>query len=259
MQSHEQKRSRRKPHFSCKHAQALLSRTCRCVALTWVTLLTLATAGCERSALSDGLPDTQDCSTCHGSKVNAAPPKAVNGSWSTTDLGVGAHQAHLVAGQVAAPVACNECHQVPTELLDHPDPLSRPASVIFGTKANRNGAAPVWSRGSASCTDTYCHGGTLSGAENRPVPIWTNLDGSQLRCRACHGYPPGAGHPTSNACYTCHGNVVNPNGTIRDLTRHIDGNVDYDPSAVDAGAAGSGGTGGTGTSSKVTAGAGGSS
>jgi hypothetical protein len=52
--------------------------------------------------------------------------------------------------------------------------------------------------------------------------------------------------------------VVNSNGTIKDLTRHINGTVEYDLSAVDAGAAGSAATGGTGAASTVVAGAGGS-
>jgi predicted CxxxxCH...CXXCH cytochrome family protein len=258
MQPHEPTRTRRKPPFFSGQASSLPVPIMRCATLPSVMLLTLATGGCERSALSDGLPSTHDCSTCHGSNVNTAPPKAVNGSWGTTDIGVGAHQAHLVAGHVAAPVACDECHQVPTDLLNHPDPLSRPAPVIFGINAARNGARPVWDRASASCTDTYCHGGTLPDVANRPVPIWTNVDGAQLRCRACHGYPPAAGHPMSNACYTCHGSVVNSNGTIKDLTRHINGTVEYDLSAVDAGAAGSTATGGTGAAGTVATGAGGS-
>jgi predicted CxxxxCH...CXXCH cytochrome family protein len=244
---------RREPPSSSGCARSPLAPT-RCAALSCAICLTYAAGGCERSALSDGLPSTQDCSSCHGSKVNAAPPKAVNGSQSPADIGVGAHQSHLVAGHVAAAVACDECHQVPTDLLSHPDPLGRPAPVIFGMNATRDGAAPVWNRIGANCTDTYCHGGTLSGAASRPVPVWTNLDGSQLRCRACHGVPPAGNHPTSSACYTCHGAVVSPNGIIIDLTRHINGYVDYDASAVDAGA---GGSGGTSTTSTAVAGAGG--
>jgi predicted CxxxxCH...CXXCH cytochrome family protein len=259
MRAHEPLRTRREHPEDLTPCWRVFSHTvAKRAAMPGALLLTLATASCERSALSDGLPDTQDCSSCHGSPANAAPPKAVNGSWSTTDIGVGAHQAHLMAGHVAAPVACDECHQVPADLLTHPDPLGRPAKMIFGTNASRNGAAPVWNRASASCTNTYCHGATLSGAANRPLPIWTNLDGSQLRCRACHGYPPAAGHSTSSACYTCHGDVVNPNGTIKNLTRHIDGNLDYDASAVDAGVAGATGTGGTGATSTVVTGTGGS-
>ncbi len=178
---------------------------------------------------------------------------------STTDIGVGAHQAHLVAGQVAAPVACNECHQVPTDLLTHPDPLGRPAAVIFGTKASLHGAAPVWDRASASCANTYCHGAMLSGAADRPNPIWTKVDDSQLSCSSCHGYPPAGNHPNSGDCYACHGDVVNPDETIKDLTLHIDGTVEFYVPAADAGAAGAVSTGGTGATSTAVSGAGGTS
>jgi len=259
MQAHDPKRLSRMPFLSCESAASLLGPTTRRVAPFAVILLTLASASCERSALSDGLPATQDCATCHGSNVNAAPPKAVNGSSSTTNIGVGAHQAHLIAGQVAGPVACDECHQVPTDLLTHPDPLGRPAAVIFGTKARRHGAVPVWNRASASCTSTYCHGAMLSGATDRPAPIWTNVDARQLGCNFCHGFPPAGNHPNSQDCYACHGDVVNSDGTIKNLTLHIDGDVQFYVPAPDAGAAGAASTGGAGNTSGAVSGAGGSS
>jgi predicted CxxxxCH...CXXCH cytochrome family protein len=255
MQPHEPKRTLRKLPLSCNRATSQLVSTTRRTAFSGV-LLTLALGSCERSALSDGLPATQDCSTCHGSQANAAPPKAVNGSWSTTDIGVGAHQAHLVAGHVAAPVACSECHQLPTDLLAHPDMAARPAAVIFGARASLHGSVPVWDRASASCADTYCHGARLSDAATRPAPIWIKVDGEQRSCRSCHGYPPAGNHPNSGTCDTCHGDVVNPDGTIKDMTRHIDGNVDFYVAPSDAGAVG---TGGTGASSAAASGAGGTS
>jgi len=199
MPSTEPRITRRKQPLSHERSASQPVASTRRAAVAWVMLLTVTLASCERSALSDGLPSTQDCSTCHGSKANAAPPKAINGSSSTTDIGVGAHQAHLVAGHVAAPVACNECHQLPTDLLTHPDPSGRPATVIFGAKASLHGAVPVWNRASASCANTYCHGAMLLDAEYRAYPIWTQVDGSQLSCTSCHGYPPAGNHPTSGA------------------------------------------------------------
>jgi len=53
-------------------------------------ILVLAELGCQRSPLGDGLPGKLDCSSCHGNKDNAAPPLALNGSTSTSDIGVGA-------------------------------------------------------------------------------------------------------------------------------------------------------------------------
>lgn len=259
MQTHDPRRMYRVPPLSHKIVTSRLAPTTSQAASLSVMLLALALRSCERSALSDGLPATQDCSTCHGSNVNAAPPKAVNGSLSTTDIGVGAHQAHLIAGKIAAPVACDECHQVPTDLLNHPDPLGRPAAVIFGTKAGLHGAVPIWDRTSASCADTYCHGALLSGAADRPAPIWIKVDGAQLGCSSCHGYPPAGNHPNSDDCYACHGNVVNPDETIKDVNLHIDGNVEFYLPAADAGAAGAGSTAGSGATSAAVSGAGGTS
>jgi predicted CxxxxCH...CXXCH cytochrome family protein len=188
----------------------------------------LAIFGCERSRLGDGLTETQDCSSCHGSPGNSAPPLAVNGSSSTTEIGVGAHQIHLFGSVISGPVACSECHRVPTDMLTHPDLLARPAAVVFGSRASLNGAGPAWDRASASCSNTYCHGATLSGATIRPAPIWTKVDGSQRNCMSCHGYPPAAPHSASAACDAagCHADVAGPGATIKNPARHVDGIID---------------------------------
>ena len=257
MQPRNPERFSRKPLR--EGAASRLAPAARRAAPLSVMLLALALVSCERSALSDGLPPTQDCSTCHGSSANAAPPKAVDGSWSTTDIGVGAHQAHLIAGKIAGPVACTECHRLPSDLLSHPDPLGRPAAVEFGTKARLHGAVPIWDRNSASCAGTYCHGALLSGAADRPAPIWTKVDDQQLGCTFCHGFPPAGNHPNAPDCYTCHGDVVNPDATIKDVTLHIDGDVQFYVPAPDAGAVGGVSTGGTGAANGAITGAGGAS
>src|SRR5512138_922289 len=85
------------------------------------------------------------CTDCHGDAsrpsadpvVRAAPPTGPGGERDTTEPAVGAHQAHLVAGHVAKPVACAECHVVPTA-LEHSDGA---AQVRFGPDATRGGTA----------------------------------------------------------------------------------------------------------------------
>jgi predicted CxxxxCH...CXXCH cytochrome family protein len=183
--------------------------------------------GCERSSVSDGLSESTDCSSCHGNAGNPAPPKAVNGSSNTTEIGVGAHTAHLVGSNRARPVACVECHPMPTDLITHPDISGRPANVTFGTLSTLNGAVPVWDRATVTCRNTYCHGATLSGSETRVAPLWTKVDGSQRNCASCHGFPPGGTHPTSVQCETCHGDVAGPGGTIKTPQRHVDGVLDF--------------------------------
>ncbi|MBN2196071.1 MAG: CxxxxCH/CxxCH domain-containing protein [Polyangiaceae bacterium] len=202
------------------------------------TVLALALAllglACQRSQVTDGLPETMDCpdcpqtmrcSSCHGSAEDPAPPTAVNGSSNPAELGVGAHQAHLESS-LGRPVECAECHVVPSDLLTHPDPLNRPAPVVFGSIATAAGAAPTWDRASATCASTYCHGATLPEAAIRTAPEWTRVDGTQKACTSCHGNPPGGVHPASSACENCHAAVAGPGGTITNAVLHIDGKVD---------------------------------
>ncbi len=188
--------------------------------------LALLLLACERQPLSEGLPETLGCSACHGNAVNSAPPKGVDGATGTDQIGVGAHQAHLVAGRVAAPVACEACHVVPTSLLTHPRLEGGPAVVTFAGRATLSGAVPAWDRNTAQCSNGYCHGGTLPEAATRAGPVWTRVDGSRLACTSCHGNPPGGSHPANPSCEACHGDVVGPGGVILAKERHIDGIVD---------------------------------
>jgi len=62
------------------------------------------------------------CTSCHGNPtgtgtVAAAPPTGTHAETATTTLAVGAHQTHLQGNAIAGPVACTECHTVPTSVL----------------------------------------------------------------------------------------------------------------------------------------------
>jgi predicted CxxxxCH...CXXCH cytochrome family protein len=192
-----------------------------------VALLWLWGSGCERIPLADGLPDKLGCSSCHGGSDNAAPPQAVNGDTGTETIAVGAHQPHMLGSSIAGPVACSECHIVPTIMngTDHPDPLGRVAPVVFGVLGRKEPAAPVWDRNVKTCTNTYCHGSTLRGGKERPAPVWTRVDGSQVMCDSCHGNPPGDTHPNDDKCEACHGEVVSAGGVIKNPPLHVDGIV----------------------------------
>lgn len=219
-------------HQSASSRQSRISNAvAQCLRERATILLVIATGllcwGCERTNLSDGLPDKQDCSSCHGRAGDPAPPVAVNGSSSTSDIGVGAHQAHLVAGKVSKPVACAECHVVPSNVLNHPDPLGRPATVTFGSQASHSGAAPTWNRDQASCSNTYCHGSTLPESSTRKAPLWTRVDGSQRSCTSCHGNPPGGAHPANTKCELCHSAVMSAGGVFKSIALHINGKVDF--------------------------------
>ncbi len=167
------------------------------------------------------------CNSCHGSAGdsndprNWAPPADLSGNTSTSARGVGAHQSHLQASSWHAAIECNACHVVPTTLMDsgHTDsPL--PAELTFGALAKADGAAPSWD--GTTCSN-YCHGQTLPPGANT-TPSWTTVDGTQAQCgTSCHSLPPGGSHPANDACYLCHGAVVDANRTIINPSLHING------------------------------------
>ncbi|MBL8619642.1 MAG: CxxxxCH/CxxCH domain-containing protein [Myxococcales bacterium] len=163
------------------------------------------------------------CDSCHGSAGQSAPPRDTSGNTATTARGVGAHRAHVAGGAWHAPVACADCHRVPTasNSVGHRDsPL--PAELTFSARA---GTTTAWN--GTRCSNNYCHGGTLGAGGSAIAPVWTQVDGTQTTCASCHGAPPPAPHPTDPNCGSCHPTMTPGNNTtITDPTRHIDGNVD---------------------------------
>ena len=187
---------------------------------------------CERTRLTDGIASSDRCTACHGTPGNAAPPYGLDGQWHTTDLGVGAHQVHLIAGTIGANVPCQECHPIPADLLSHPNWSGLPTTVTFGGLASLSlptstTGVPIWDRATATCTNVYCHGATMADATQRTPPVWTRVDGSQKACNSCHGNPPkDSNHQTTMGCEACHGVVVGAGGVITNRARHVDGKVD---------------------------------
>ncbi len=91
---------------------------------------------------------------------------------------------------------------------------------------------PSWSRATATCASTYCHGATLLGG-TATAPNWTLLDGSQAACTACHGSPPSTGRHAVHAisfglyCETCHPIAA---GRPVDPALHVNGAKDMNQS-----------------------------
>jgi predicted CxxxxCH...CXXCH cytochrome family protein len=109
--------------------------------------------------------------------------------------------------------------------------------VVFGGMALAQGAAPSWSRATATCSATYCHGGTLAGGSNT-APDWSKPGLGQAACGTCHGLPPAAfpspAHPVyvySALCFACHPATatVDPGGqnTIVPGGSHLNGSVEF--------------------------------
>ncbi len=167
------------------------------------------------------------CDGCHGSSVNAAPPRDLLGNTDTTQPGVGAHQAHLVGRGFARVVGCQECHAVPSGVVA-PGHLNGVTEVRFTGVALTNGATPVFTGG--TCANSACHDIAhftgAPGGGTSTIPEWTRVDGSQRTCTSCHGAPPPPPHPAVSACETCHHNVT-AQRTFVQPERHVDGTVDF--------------------------------
>jgi predicted CxxxxCH...CXXCH cytochrome family protein len=188
----------------------------------------------------------QNCRLCHGNPEHSNPPKSLYGDTAVTALGVGVHMTHRYP-RFSASVSCDECHrdfngfEDPLHIGDNPDGI---AEINFGPLAHDTLGGPIrpdpqWNRNTATCSSVYCHGTFKDGNANA-VGIWTNP--ASVVCGTCHGNP-NTGNPTPqpngqfnkphysfmtiNSCYICHGSMINPQGVITDMTKHVNGEVNY--------------------------------
>ena len=195
--------------------------------------------GGEAGAAGTGAtgPWPEGCDTCHGSAENPAPPVDLDGNSDTSSPSVGAHQSHLKDGSWHGPVACSECHTVPSAATWDPAVPSHMNGVNdldWGPLAKTGDYDPA----TGSCSSTYCHGGEFGadapGSTSNRTPTWTVVDGSQVSCgTSCHTLPPGGAHSTSTGCESCHGDVISaitlgdpPTVTWANASLHINGTVD---------------------------------
>ncbi len=180
------------------------------------------------------------CMECHGDAsripnvpgtdiyLASSPPASSPGAPPSS---VGAHLGHvnpMPASAVMPPLACAECHQVPTDDVHAMAPPAR--TVVFGTLASTGAASPTWVAGTAGCAATYCHGNfSFNGVSGSTVtPIWT--DTAPIGCASCHGMPP-TGHPlvqgtSAVSCSGCHPTSVDASGAIVSGGAHLDGKAD---------------------------------
>jgi predicted CxxxxCH...CXXCH cytochrome family protein len=192
----------------------------------------------------NGLPDTSavGCTTCHGDPARVAhlpgtdanllssPPAAPA---NAPAYATGVHEGHVnptAASALMAPIACAECHVVPTDSTHAKTPPTQ--KVVFGAFSRTGGASATWSAASAGCSATYCHGNFTFGAVKGAVATATWTSTSPVTCTSCHGMPP-TGHfavaapVTAASCAACHPDAVNADGTInRAGGAHLNGKSD---------------------------------
>jgi predicted CxxxxCH...CXXCH cytochrome family protein len=194
----------------------------------------------------------QPCNSCHGDATvpaanlipgdpRNAPPIDIGKNTSTAFRGIGAHQLHMATNNWSKPVACSDCHMVPTSVdaVGHND-TTLPAEVIFSAIVSASGS-PAADWNGSTCTNTTCHGSTLrnpkatgtpgSAGGTTHNPVWTGpLDGSQVKCNSCHGTAadpsglPPPPHSTDGACDKCHTDMSS--ATVFSMpAQHVDGTV----------------------------------
>lgn len=172
-------------------------------------------------------PANATCTSCHGdanrtaiagadANLKSAPPRGTKGETAATTRAVGAHLSHVnTADMRATPIACSECHVVPTA-TNH---SNGKVDMAFGTLARTGNAAPAWN--GTTCTASYCHG-NFPGGNAAAAPNWTT---DTMTCTSCHGAPPATGdHLRGNhqfACSGCHGTGYSANAVNKTL--HING------------------------------------
>ncbi len=208
----------------------------------------LLLAGCNRARPNAGSPPTlvtvpaggpaggtvtvalEICTICHGDLsrsrvifingadplVPVAPPLGTGGETVASAPAVGAHLAHLVAGELANAMLCSSCHQIPAIVQEH-----SAQKIFFSGLAVQQGAQPNYNT-DGTCSNAYCHGNFANGnASNKPA--WTGS--GQAACGTCHGLPPGGSHPSvaPGSCGTCHPGYT---GASVNVATHINGMVD---------------------------------
>jgi len=184
-----------------------MTKTNTLSALAAVLAAALAAAGCSSDPAEKG---GEDCAGCHAGRADGAPADA-------------AHALHLDGGALARPVACAECHPLPSSGDQHRD---GDVQVTFGAFARTGGATPSWN--GARCSGVYCHGSGGSASS----PLWTKVYGTQTACGGCHAQPPSAnGHPQVALAYCsgCHASTIKTDGTlVAGSAAHLDGSADVD-------------------------------
>ena len=170
------------------------------------------------------------CNSCHGTDPNTGgPPPDLEGNSDPQYPGVGAHTNHLQASATHGPVACSECHVVPS-VVPTADNLGHaagtpPANVTFGTLAISGNNSPVFDATTQSCSGTYCHQ-AYNPANN---PNWTAPLDSTKACGTCHALPPPLPHPQITDCSQCHAQVIDADRNFANPALHVDGIIEANP------------------------------
>jgi len=209
------------------------------------------------------LSGVPECVRCHYNPTGSQPSVDSEAARAPE---VGAHLSHLdrdgngaTAHNITTPVACSDCHVVPSGVGDagHINDGTAGAELTFSGRAVLKGQSPDWNNITpGACTNTYCHAptlpnGTADGANRAPdfsTPVMTGAATND--CVQCHQAPPDPSVITSHQgkglanCVECHVDTDSYDSgtdtyTFGDLTKHINGSLDVSACTACHGASGS--------------------
>lgn len=167
------------------------------------------------------------CDTCHAGPATV-PFHDLLGRTDAKLPTVGAHEAHLRSSRYRGPLACDECHTVPSKVTDPGHIDATPGRVFVakpaaGGLAWTDGATPAYDPSTGKCSNVYCHGGgTKLGADQAGFlvrsPAWTGAE-TQGACGSCHALPPVDGRAehdggTVLGCVACHAKSITATGKL---------------------------------------------
>jgi predicted CxxxxCH...CXXCH cytochrome family protein len=220
------------PEFHAAGANAGLRacQDCHGVDLTGGATTT-SCAQCHDVGLPVGVASWKvNCVMCHGGtdSQTGAPPVATWGNAGDA-VRIGAHTQHGAGSSIAPAYDCGVCHVKPADALAGGHLDGGTADLTFSGIATARNATPAWDRATATCSNVYCHGGTMGGG-TRTAPVWTRVGQGEADCGTCHGLPPPSPHPTASAdltrCTTCHPDTMNEAGSVIAPSaggKHLDG------------------------------------
>ncbi|MEE8336270.1 MAG: CxxxxCH/CxxCH domain-containing protein [Candidatus Neomarinimicrobiota bacterium] len=184
---------------------------------------------CSRSACHVEAQGVESCNTCHGilsdSTFKSLWPH--RGETIQEKTSQETHSKHILGlNNFRDPLDCSECHLVPDSLFapDHIIENDFTAEINFDSLAAGESTGPTWDASGKTCSNIYCHGNFTQG-NNQPVNWLNPVD---MNCNFCHDSPPVDHNTNLTNCSMCHSSVVNTdNESIKDLTKHINGEINF--------------------------------
>jgi predicted CxxxxCH...CXXCH cytochrome family protein len=188
---------------------------------------TKATCGGCHSHTSSSGSFSGGCTNCHGFPPQTNTVGGPNGKVSAgaPDESATKHKKHYDLGY-----KCLECHYT-SDATRHMNGNLNDVFVSGTGIAYTGGANPVYTPGSNTCANVYCHS---TGRPNGVLAFKStfNWSGAAATCNSCHDASPSTNVHQQHlvgaglGCRNCHSETVADNSTIENSAKHANGSKD---------------------------------